>query len=62
MDEIFKQYGSTIITVLAIIAVIGIITLVIGNDSNSIVYQKFTELITNFYDRANTSAGFTVTP
>ena len=56
MDEIFKQYGSTIITVLAIIAVIGIITLVIGNDSNSIVYQKFTELITNFYDRANTTA------
>ena len=40
MDEIFKQYGSTIITVLAIIAVIGIITLVIGNDSNSIVYRK----------------------
>lgn len=62
MDEIFKQYGSTIITVLAIIAVIGIIALVIGNDNNSIIYQKFTELITNFYDKANASAGMPVTP
>ncbi len=62
MDEIFKQYGSTIITVLAIIAVIGIITLVIGNDSNSIVYLKFTELITNFYDKANAASGLTAVP
>ena len=53
MDEIFKQYGSTIITVLAIIAVIGIITLVSGNDTNSIVYKAFSDLIKNFY----TSAG-----
>lgn len=53
MDEIFKQYGSTIITVLAIIAVIGIITLVIGNSKDSIVYQAFADLIENFY----TSAG-----
>lgn len=52
MDEIFKQYGSTIITVLAIIAVIGIITLVIGKDENSIVYKAFSELINNFYKSA----------
>lgn len=62
MDEIFKQYGSTIITVLAIIAVIGIITLVIGNDSNSVVYKAFSDLITDFYTNANTSAGFSPTP
>ena len=49
MDEIFKQYGSTIITVLAIVAVIGIITLVIGSDTQSIVYKAFSELIGNFY-------------
>lgn len=59
MDEIFKQYGSTIITVLAIIAVIGIITLVIGNDSSSVVYQAFADLISNFYDNANAAAGIT---
>ncbi|MCI8490437.1 MAG: hypothetical protein HFJ04_09410 [Lachnospiraceae bacterium] len=52
MDEIFKQYGSTIITVLAIVAVIGIITLVIGSDTQSIVYKAFSELIGNFYKTA----------
>lgn len=52
MDEIFKQYGSTIITVMAIIAVIGIITLVIGSDTNSIVYKAFSDLINNFYSSA----------
>ena len=60
MDEIFKQYGSTIITVLAIIAVIGIITLVIGNDNSSIVYRAFSELITNFYTKADAAAGLTL--
>lgn len=53
MDEIFKQYGSTIITVLAIIAIIGIITLVIGKGPESIVYKAFAELITNFYTSAS---------
>ena len=43
MDEIFKQYGATIITVLAIVAVIGIITL---------VYKAFSDLIGNFYSNA----------
>ena len=56
MEEIFKQYGSKIITVLAIVAIIGIITLVIGSDANSIVYQAFSDLIRNFYS----SAGGTV--
>ena len=52
MDEIFKQYGSTIITVLAIVAVIGIITLVIGTDTTSLVYKAFSDLIGNFYQSA----------
>lgn len=52
MDEIFKQYGSTIITVLAIVAVIGIITLVIGTDTTSLVYKAFSDLISNFYKSA----------
>lgn len=59
MDEIFKQYGSTIITVLAIIAIIGIITLVIGNDNNSIVYKAFSDLVTNFYSKASGAASLT---
>ncbi|MBO5303717.1 MAG: hypothetical protein J6A92_06670 [Lachnospiraceae bacterium] len=62
MEEIFKQYGSTIITVMAIIAVIGILVLVIGNDNTSIVYKAFSELINGFYEKANTAAGFSATP
>ncbi len=52
MDEIFKQYGATIITVLAIIAVIGIMKLVIGSDTGSIVYKAFSDLIQGFYSSA----------
>ena len=52
MDEIFKQYGSTIITVLAIVAVIAIIQLVIGNSESSIVYKAFSDLINHFYESA----------
>ena len=58
MEEIFKQYGSTIITVMAIIAVIGILILVIGSDNTSIVYKAFSELRNGFYEKANTAAGF----
>lgn len=60
MDEIFKQYGATIITVLAIVAIIGIMTLVIGSDTNSIVYKAFKDLIEGFYAKANGAAGITL--
>ncbi|MCR5273423.1 MAG: hypothetical protein K6E13_10675 [Lachnospiraceae bacterium] len=56
MDEIFKQYGSAIITVLSVTAVISIIVLVIGNDANSEVYKAFTSLITGFFTKAEAAA------
>ena len=57
MEEIFKQYGSAIITVVSIIAVIAIIALVIGADTNSIIYKAFSDLITGFYTKASSAAG-----
>ena len=51
-DEIFKQYGSTIITVLAILAVIVIMKIVIGDSDTSIVYKAFADLINHFYESA----------
>lgn len=60
MDEIFKQYGSTIIVVLAIIALIGIIALVIGSGNSSIVYKELNGLVTGFYDKASDAAGLTL--
>lgn len=56
MDEIFKQYGQTVIAVIGILAIIGILTLIIGNDTNSIVYKAFADLIDNFYTNANQAA------
>ncbi|MFV0466551.1 MAG: hypothetical protein ACK5ML_10815 [Lachnospiraceae bacterium] len=57
MEEIFKQYGQTIIAVIGVLAIVGIVTLVIGDDTNSIVYKAFADLINNFYASANQAAG-----
>lgn len=62
MEEIFKQYGSTIITVLAILTVIGVMVLVIGSDNTSIVYKEFSTLIESFYEKAAIEAGLGGTP
>lgn len=59
MDEIFKQYGSTIITVLAIIAVVGIIALVIGSGDKSVVYQELHDLVSYFFEKAQSAAKVT---
>lgn len=45
MKEIFEQYGGAIITVIAVVALAAMITLVIGTDSGSPVYQAFQGLI-----------------
>lgn len=47
MKEIFEQYGGTIITVIAVVALAAMITMIIGNDSSSPVYQAFHTLITS---------------
>lgn len=51
MKEIFEQYGGAIITVIAVVALAALITLVIGTDSSSPVYQAFNELIGNLGGR-----------
>ena len=61
MDEIFKQYGSAIITVLSIVAVISVISLVIGSDSSSMVYGAFKNLIDGFYTDASQAVQGSVT-
>lgn len=59
MDEIFKQYGSAIVTVLAIIAIVGIIALIIGNGNTSVVYTELSGLVRHFFEKAQASAGVT---
>lgn len=52
MKEIFEQYGGAIITVIAVVALAAMITLVIGNDDKSPVYQAFASLMTNLGSHA----------
>lgn len=52
MKEIFEQYGGAIITVIAVVALAALITLVIGTDDSSPVYQAFQSLITDMGSKA----------
>lgn len=52
MDEIFKQYGGPIITVIAIVALIAIVTLLLTTDAGGIVISTFKNLIDKFQQKA----------
>ncbi len=51
MKEIFEQYGSVIIAVVAISALVAIIMMLLGTDG--VVAEAFTNLINNFFNQAN---------
>ncbi len=55
MKEIFQEYGGVIVTIISIVALIGVITAVIGGDENGLIGQAFSELITDFVDKAGVS-------
>ena len=49
MDELFKQYGGPILTVVAIVALIAVITAVIANSKGS-----FQDMTDQFRQKMNT--------
>lgn len=49
MQDILKEYGPAIITVIAIVALTAVLGAIIGTDGNSVVGQAFTGLINNFF-------------
>lgn len=51
MEEIFKQYGGPIITVLVIICLLAIMTLLL--QTNGPVRDLFQKLMNQFFDLAN---------
>ena len=57
MQDILKEYGPALITVVAIITLIALITFLIGKDGNSVVGSAFSQLIGNFFASANSAAG-----
>lgn len=54
MVEIFKQYGESIITVVAIVALIGVIVVVTKSSATT---DAFSSLISTFFEKATTAAG-----
>ncbi len=57
MQDILKEYGPALITVVAIITLITLITFLIGHDGSSVVGGAFSQLIGNFFSSANSAAG-----
>ncbi len=56
MQDILKEYGPAILTVVAILALIALITLLIGSDEASPVGQAFASLISDFFESAQEAA------
>ena len=52
MQDILKEYGPALITVIAIIALVAVVTFVIGSNDSGIVGQEFSKLITDFFESA----------
>ncbi len=57
MQEILKEYGPAIITVVAILALIVVIVAVIGTSSGGVVSDAFSDLIKNFFSDAKSAGG-----
>lgn len=60
MREVFQEYGSVIITIIAIVSLIGVISAIIGTGQSGdggVVYGAFKDLITHFAEQAGVSSG-----
>ena len=60
MEEIFKQYGGPIITVIVIVALIAIMTILLAGDG--VVHDMFSDLITKFFEKSGLDGGTTWIP
>ena len=52
MQDILKEYGPAIITVVAILALIALVTALIGSDADSPIGKAFMGLIDGFFKNA----------
>ncbi|MCR4999634.1 MAG: hypothetical protein K6A05_07340 [Lachnospiraceae bacterium] len=59
MQEIMKEYGPALITVVAIIALIGIVSVIVGDGSNGVIGPAFSRLLQSFFERATAASGMT---
>lgn len=52
MQDILKEYGPALITVVAVLALVAVVTFVIGTNDQGVVGREFTNLVTTFFDKA----------
>ena len=52
MQDILKEYGPALITVIAIIALVAVVTFVIGSQDEGIVGREFSNLVSTFFTKA----------
>ncbi|MCR5145257.1 MAG: hypothetical protein K6B67_08200 [Lachnospiraceae bacterium] len=57
MQEIIREYGPAIITLVAIGALIGLITILVGKDGTSVVGQAFSKLLNQFFELPTAKGG-----
>ena len=53
MQDILKEYGPALITVIAIIALVAVVVFIIGSNDQGIVGKEFSSLISTFFDKAS---------
>lgn len=57
MQEVIREYGAAIITVVAIMALVALIVFLVGHDGGSIVGKAFSNLINDFFNGVSTKSG-----
>ena len=55
MKEIFQEYGSVLITLVAILSIIIVVAALIGGANDGPIHQAFSTLIHHFMDQANST-------
>jgi len=62
MQDILKEYGPALITVIAILALIALVVFLIGSDTGSVVGEAFSNLIKGFFDNSTKSLAPAIKP
>ena len=53
MQDILKEYGPALITVIAIIALVAVVVFIIGSNDQGLVGKEFSSLISTFFNKAS---------
>ena len=58
MQDIIKEYGPALITVVAIVAIVTLVALMFQGGESSIIGKAFTELVNSFFAAARQKGNF----